>query len=63
MWPFFWQVNLMAKFMDETERERESEMSHFARPQKSRRVQEKARMGRPFGFTAWSNEENGDTEK
>ena len=47
----------------ERERERESEMSHFARPQNSRRVQEKARMGRPFGFTAWSNEENGDTEK
>ena len=38
-------------------------MSHFARPQNSRRVQEKARIGRPFGFTSWSNEENGDREK
>ena len=44
-------------------RERESEMSHFARPQKSRRVQEMARLGRPFGFTSWSNEENRDREK
>ena len=44
-------------------KERESEMSHFARPQKSRRVQEMARLGRPFGFTSWSNEENRDREK
>ena len=43
--------------------EREYQMSHFARPQNSRRVQEKARIGRPFGFTSWSNEENGDREK
>ena len=38
-------------------------MSHFARPQKSRRVQEKARLGRQFGFTSWSNDENRDREK
>ena len=39
-------------------RKRETQMSHFARPQKSRRVQEMARLGRPIGFAAWSNEEN-----
>jgi hypothetical protein len=43
---------------DRNIRERESEMSDFARPQKSRRVQEMARLGRPIGFTSWSNEEN-----
>ena len=38
-------------------------MSDFARPQKSRRAQEIARLGRPIGFAAWSNEENRDVRK
>ena len=37
--------------------EREIDLSDFARPPKSRRVREKARFGRPMGFTPWSNEE------
>ena len=39
------------------ERERETYMSDFARPPKNRHVREKARVGKPMGFTHWSNEE------
>ena len=34
-----------------------TDLSDFARPPKSRHVREKARLGRPMGFTPWSNEE------
>ena len=34
-----------------------TDLSDFARPPKSRHVREKARLGRPMGFTPWSNED------
>ena len=44
---------------------KEPYLSDFARPPKSRHVREKERLGRPWGFTHWSNEErkNGKEEK
>jgi hypothetical protein len=38
-------------------RERMTESLSTPDPPKSRRVREKARLGRPMGFTSWSDEE------
>ena len=43
----------------EREREKETDLSDFARPPPNATMCGKRRLGGPMGFTSWSNEERG----